>query len=194
MPMDFTNDIKSRMIIAWLEGNLSEKRCKHSIGVAQTALEMAQRNQADEYKAWIAGLLHDCAREIKKEDMLSACRIYGIVPDAICMVQTELLHAQISAVYAEHVFGVEDVEILNAIRCHTTGKPEMSVLDRIIYVADCIEPGRKYEGVKELRKIADVDLNRALIRALNDSIRYIVDKNALLHPDTVAARNAVLSE
>jgi len=184
-----TDEIKSK-----LKQTLKENRYNHTIGVMETAVKLARVYGEDENKAEIAGLLHDCAREIRGEELFELCGKYHIPVDDVSRAQPELLHGPVGAKLAEEVFGIKDADILNAICYHTTGRMNMSMLEKIIYIADIIEPLRSFEGVEELRKEAVVDINRAVLLALDGSIRYVLSKGAMLHVDTVNSRNYLLNE
>lgn len=179
-------------ILTELSTMLSPKRLQHSIGVSKTAVEMAERFGGDKVKAGLAGLLHDAAREVSIADLLPRAQAFGIVVSDIEKAQPILLHAPISAKLAEIKFGVRDAEILQAIFLHTTGSAHMSLLDKIIYLADVIEPSRNFEGLEEIRKIAQRDLDKALLLALDQSIFYILEEGGLIHPATIEARNDLL--
>lgn len=172
---------------------LSSKRFEHSISTMETAICLAQSHGYDTDKAKLAGLLHDCAKGYEPEKMLMLCEKYGILPDEVTQRTLGLLHQLLGAKVARDEFGIEDIEVLNAIRCHTTGKTNMSTLDKIIYLADFTEPNRKpFEGLEKLRRLATVDLDAAMLMALDISIRHIISKGKLLHLDTVNARNQFL--
>lgn len=183
------DEIKSK-----LKQTLKENRYNHTIGVMETAKKLAQIYGEDENKAEIAGLLHDCAREIRGEKLFELCEKYHIPVDDVSKAQPELLHGPLGAKLAEEVFGINDADILNAIYYHTTGRKNMSMIEKIIYIADVIEPLRDFEGVEEIRKEAMIDIDRAILLALDGSIRYVLSKGEMLHIDTVNSRNYILSE
>ncbi|MCR5834478.1 MAG: bis(5'-nucleosyl)-tetraphosphatase (symmetrical) YqeK [Selenomonadaceae bacterium] len=176
-----------------LQNRLKRGRFAHSIGVANTAVNLAKRFGADEDKAYIAGLLHDCARQYEDEELIAQAENYSIEIGEVEREMPLLLHPYIGAKMIRDVYGVEDAEISQAIWRHTVGAANMTVLDKIIYFADMIEPNRKYPGVEELRTLATTaDLNTIMLTALSESIIFVVQKNSLVHPDTVAARNFLL--
>lgn len=176
-----------------LKDMLLEKRYNHSLMVKETAVELAQIFGADVKKAGIAGLLHDCAKNFTKDEMFFQCDKYKIVLDDISKKQTGLIHAYLGAEVAKDLFGIEDEEIYDAIFYHTVGKPDMSLLTKIIYIADAIEPLRHYEGVERLRELAHIDLDKALIYQIDMTIKSVLKKGSLLHPNTVDTRNYYLS-
>ncbi|MCX7710089.1 MAG: bis(5'-nucleosyl)-tetraphosphatase (symmetrical) YqeK [Clostridia bacterium] len=175
-----------------LEGVLTAKRFVHSLNVMKTSMELAQKYGEDKEKAAIAGLLHDCAREIRGEELFNQCKKYHIHIDDIDRIQPELLHGQLGVEIAREHYGVEDPAILKAIRYHTTGGRDMSLLDKIVFIADSIEPNRTFPGVEELRKTAFNQMDHAVMMALDRTIKYVISKGALIHPDTIEARNYLI--
>ena len=176
-----------------LEKRLKPSRFRHSLGVAETAVKLAKRFGADEEQARVAGLLHDCAREFRNEDMVKEAEKRGIAIGEVERSMPRLLHADIGAVRVRELYGVEDPAISQAIARHTVGGPEMTVLDKIIWYADMIEPGRDFPGVDELRELGrTASLNAMLLAGLSHSIVFVVEKGHLIHPATVLARNEIL--
>lgn len=176
-----------------LQRRLNKNRFAHSIGVANTAVKLAKRFGVDEEKAYIAGLLHDCAREFENEQLPAEATKRGIKIGEVESAMPLLLHAYIGAKMIGEVYGVDDAEISQAIYRHTVGARDMTELDKIIYFADMIEPNRNYPGVDELRKIAEFkELDDIILTALDESIIFVVQKNSLVHPDTIDARNYLL--
>ena len=157
-----------------LEGELKPERFTHTLGVAYTATSMAMVFDADIDKALIAGLLHDCAKCMSHDDQIKLCKKNNIELSDIEKKNHSLLHAKVGMYLARTKYDVYDTEILNAIRWHTTGKEEMSLLEKIIYIADFIEPGRKpLEGMDIIRKEAFTDLDKCLAHILHDSVIYL---------------------
>ncbi|KXG77040.1 bis(5'-nucleosyl)-tetraphosphatase (symmetrical) YqeK [Thermotalea metallivorans] len=177
-----------------LKERLRESRYVHSLGVQKTAVELAKRYHAPVEKASIAGLVHDCAKGYNKAELLNYAAQFGIILDNVTRKQEELLHAVVGAELAKREFQIEDEEILNAIRFHTTGRANMTLLDKIIYLADYIEPNRKFQGVEALRQQALSDLDKATFMAVNQTIAYIIFQNKLIHHDTISARNSLLMD
>lgn len=180
-----------------LETELKPKRYLHSIGVMETAIELAERFGADAGKAKIAGLLHDCAKNIDPVRSYGICELLGIELDDVAKKSYKLVHQYLGAELAKMRYGIDDEEILSAIRVHTTAKEDMSLLDKIIYLADFIEPNRDkepFDGLDELRKLCETDIDEAMLFALDISIKSIVERKMLLHMDTVLARNWFLSK
>jgi predicted HD superfamily hydrolase involved in NAD metabolism len=185
-------EMDDKKIVAQLSKILSPRRLEHSIGVSHTADIMAEQFGCNRVKAKMAGLLHDMAREIPVEEFLPRAQAFGIVVNDIERAEPILLHAPLAAKLAETRFQIHDVEILQAISWHTTGRSQMSMLDKIIYLADVIEPSRNFEGLEEIRTMAHCDLDKALLLALDQSISYILKRRGLIHPATIEARNNLL--
>ncbi|MBO6179015.1 MAG: bis(5'-nucleosyl)-tetraphosphatase (symmetrical) YqeK [Selenomonadaceae bacterium] len=178
-----------------LQKRLKESRFIHSLGVADTAVKLSKKFGADEKKAYIAGLLHDAAREFKNEDLIFEAKKRSIEIDEVERATPLLLHAPIGAVLVKERYGVIDEEISLAIATHTVAGRNMTKLQKIIYFADMIEPNREYPGVNELREFAqNHTLDEIMLKALSESIIFVIEKNGLLHPDTIAARNELLKK
>lgn len=181
-------------IIGYLYNSISSKRYIHSINVSTTAKRLAEFYECDAVKAEIAGLVHDCARELERSIQADYITEESIAADEMTLSRKELLHGPAAVHICRKVFGIEDNEILNAVRYHTTGRENMSLLEKIIYLSDFIEPGRSFVGVEALREMAFKDLNKALLLAYNSSIKYLLSKNELIHVNTILSRNYVLKE
>lgn len=176
----------------YLKENLKQARFLHSLGVMDTAVSLAAHYGADLTKARIAGLVHDCAKNMKGEALLQLVKENGYPIDIIYEKSPELLHGIAGAIIAKSLFGVCDSEVLTAVTYHTTGREAMSLLDKIIYIADYIEPSRDFPGVESIRESAFVDLDATLIKCFDTTIKYVLDKGQLLHLDTINSRNYVL--
>ncbi|MCR5323301.1 MAG: bis(5'-nucleosyl)-tetraphosphatase (symmetrical) YqeK [Lachnospiraceae bacterium] len=169
-------------LIMKMDSLLSPHRVAHVKNVAKTAVRLAQIYGADMDKAYIAGLLHDCAKYLDDEQMLEAAKEHNIELEEIEKTSIQLVHAKVGAVFAKEIYGIEDEDIMNAIRYHTTGRPEMSLLEKIIYVADYIEPGRKRmvddpeagKMLERARSLATLDLDHALRYILKETYDYLV--------------------
>ena len=168
-----------------LKNELDESRYEHTIGVMDTAACLAMRYGADLTQALVAGLQHDCAKCIPNDKKLKLCRKNGIEVTPFEEKAPFLLHAKLGAWMAEHEYHVSDPAILSAIACHTTGKPDMSLLDKIVFIADYIEPGRnKAPGLPEIRRLSFTDIDQALIRILSDTLDYLASSNDPIDPAT----------
>lgn len=177
---------------AYLETNLMEKRYIHTLGVAETAKKLAKLNGISEEKAEIAGLAHDIAKNISKEKMKEIIKENNIVLSKIEEVSANLWHSIIAPIEAKSRFKIEDEEILDSIRWHTTGKENMPILTKVIYIADMIEPNRNFEGVDELRKVTFENLDRGVFSGLTSSIKVLLTQNLLIDENTMRARNYFL--
>ncbi len=176
-------------IMNMLEKELDSKRFLHSVNVMKVSQSLANHYGADSEKARLAGILHDCGKNYKGDEAINYAKKIGYQPDEIELLQPKLLHGIIGKDLAKRIYGVNDEEVLNAIRWHTTGKAGMNLLEQIIYVADYIEPLRSFEGIEEMRKSAYEDLDRCIVLCSNSTIDYILRKSVLLHDKTVETRN-----
>lgn len=171
-----------------LKKYLDEDRLWHTLGVMHTAAAMAMVYHEDMEKAQLAGLLHDCAKCIPSKKKIKLCNENHIPVSSFEKEHPFLLHGKVGAWIAEEKYGVKDREILEAITWHTTGKPEMSVLEKIIYIADYIEPARdKAPRLKEIRTLAFQDLDRCMYEILKDSLEYLNTHPEDLDPTTEKA-------
>ena len=178
---------------ALLEKSLKPSRYQHSLGVAETAVFLAQRFGVDEEQAQVAGLLHDCAREFRNEDLIAEAEKRLIMVGNIERQMPLLLHAYVGSRLVTEKYGVSDHAIEQAIWRHTVGGAKMTKLDKIIWFADMIEPNRDYPGVEELRSLAKTAaLDDMVLAGLTQSITFVLQKGGLIHPDTVIARNEIL--
>ena len=178
---------------AKLKSRLKPGRYEHSLGVSETAAFLARRFQVNVEKARIAGLLHDCARQYPNDQLTEEAAKLGIAIGPVEKAMPLLLHAYIGAELVREEYGVDDEEISQAIYRHTVGGSNMTDLDKIIYFADMIEPGRKYPEVEELRRLSrEASLDEMVLEGLSQSIIFVTARGHLLHPDTIAARNDIL--
>ncbi len=181
--------IKKELLIT-----IGEKRLGHSIRVMTEAKKLSKYYDVDEEKVAMAGLLHDCARYEDKAQLLKESEEFGIISDKLYTGNVNLLHAPLGAEVAKKKFNISDIDILNAIRYHTTGRENMSMLEKIVYIADYIEPKRDFEGIEYVRNICyeEKDLDKALISSIDNTIKFIIEKNLIIHVDTIKARNFLL--
>ena len=170
---------------------LKPKRMPHVLGTEQEAVRLAEKYGADVTDARIAALLHDCTKKLSLAEQLALCEAYGIELDELERKALKLLHSKTGAAIARDVFGVKD-EIYQAILWHTTGKPDMTLLEKVIYLADYIEPTRDFDGVDRLRKAVYEDLDKGLLMGLNDTIREMEERGNPIHHNTLEARNYLL--
>ncbi|WAW14276.1 bis(5'-nucleosyl)-tetraphosphatase (symmetrical) YqeK [Peptostreptococcus equinus] len=180
---------KSEMI-ARLDQYLPEKRIRHSLNVAKSAIKLAKLNDCSQEKAEIAGILHDTAKYIKLADVEGFCKKYNIYLDEMEKNSTALSHSALGAYIAMYDFGIEDQEILGAIRYHTTGRANMTKLEEVILLADLIEDERDYPGVDELRELSyKGEIDQAIAKSFDNTISLLIKKKSLIHLRTIEARN-----
>ena len=169
---------------------LKHKRIPHVLGTEQEAIRLAERYGADVEKARVTALLHDCTKKLNMEEQLELCARYGIRLDELEQKALKLLHAKTGAAIARSVFGVDD-EIYNAIWWHTTGHAGMTKLEKIIYLADYIEPSRDFPGVDKLRAVCYKDLNEGLLLGLEMTVQEMTEMGNPVHHATIEARDAL---
>lgn len=171
--MDYTE------ILKWLKDNLNEERYIHTLGTAECARELAEKHRLDGEKAYLAGLLHDCAKCFSNDKLLDIIHKHLQVEECE-MLNYKTLHAPVSAYIAEKEFNITDREILSAIRWHTLGKLEMSEFEKIVFLADKIEPNtRDKEYSSEIRKLLDEEkgLDKALLQCYKETIKSLVKRD-----------------
>lgn len=171
---------------------LTERRWQHTQGVANVAVQLALHWEADAKKAYVAGLLHDVARELPRNRLLKAAADFGIVMTASERAITALMHAPVGAALARFEFEVTDSHVLAAIRYHTTGRAGMSLLEKIIFLADYIEPRRSFVGLERVRQAAYHSLDEAVLIAMTQIIKYLLDHDRCVAVEMVEARNDLL--
>jgi predicted HD superfamily hydrolase involved in NAD metabolism len=179
-------------IYNYIEKNSSESRKTHIDGVVITADILALHYGADRQKTKVAALCHDLYRGIKDEALNIYVKQLGLQKKYLN--NGNLAHGKIAAEMIKKDFGIEDEDILNAVRYHTTGRAGMSTLEKVIFLADSIEPGRSYPGVEEIRQIAENDLDLACLMCLERTIEYINKKGYFLDPDTLDAKEWFLKK
>ena len=162
---------------------LNKERYIHSLGVSNTAVKMAKIYNINTSKAYIAGLLHDCAKNLSKSKALQKCSDYDVELDDFERSNRALIHAKLGERVAAAEYGITDESILLAIKWHTLGRPGMTTLEKIIYVADVIEPSREFDGIESLRELAFEDLDKAVIECTNATIAYNEKKGKPVHPN-----------
>lgn len=174
---------------ALLEKRLAPKRYYHSLCVADEAKRLAEKYGADIEKAYLAGLLHDVTKNASEEEHLNIFDTFGIMLNSIEKNAEKLWHAMSGAAYVKYVLQIDDEEIYDAIRYHTTAKSNMSLLSLILYLADFTSADRDYEDVDVMRALVDKSLDEAFLYALSYTVKEIVDKGGALHLDTINAYN-----
>lgn len=184
------------MIEAWiyeeLKKDIGTERYSHSINVMNTSIELAKLYNCSIEEAKIAGLLHDCGKFQDKIKILKMVDEFDIILDNVMKKNTALAHGPLGVAIAKSKYNISNPNILNAIRYHTTGREEMTLLEKIVFIADLIEPSRNFQGVEEMRKLAYENLDESIILALNKNIQFVIEKKNLLHLDTIKARNRLI--
>lgn len=180
-------------IIERVKRGMPAKRWQHTEGVMAQSIVLAKRFGADPVKAELAAILHDAAKywPVEQQKALLTREQIGL-EELAC--DNALMHAVIGMWLAEHEYGIVDREILDAIRYHTSGREHMTLLDKVVCLADYIEPGRDFPGVEDMRTLAKQDLNKALIAGFDSTIGFLLEKNKRIFPLTVHARNGLLME
>ena len=183
------DEIKSR-----LQTMLSQKRFNHSIHVMEASRMLAEKYGEDIGKAELAGLIHDCARDLAKSATFALCKKYDIIVDSIMQKRPEILHGMVGSYLAKDLFEVDCRSVLDAVANHTMGCENMNKLSSIVFIADYIEAGRSYEGVEKIRKAAESSLEEAIVAGVDSTIEDNLRKGKLLHPQIVLARNWALEQ
>lgn len=166
-----------------LKNTLSEYRYNHSIRVAEEAQKLANHYNIDEKNAYVAGLIHDIAKEYSNEENKQIIEKYNLSNDLLREENKKNLHADIGSIIAKEKYKLSD-EICNAVKYHTFGDINMNLLDIIIFVADKIEPGKNYEGIEEERKMAYIDIKKAMVMCIENKIKKLTSENKYISPKT----------
>lgn len=173
-----------------LRKKLKGSRYIHTLGVEYTSVCLAMKYEESLERAELAGLLHDCAKELPEKKMIKICRNHGEKISKMEFEQPFLLHGKAGACIAKDTFGVEDEAVLNAIRYHTTGRPAMTLLEKIVFVADYIEPNRKKaDRLPELRRLAFENLDEAVLRILEQTLDYLEKAGKQIDRHTIITRD-----
>ena len=175
-----------------LKRKLSETRYAHTVSVSHTCACLAMKYDYDVNKAIIAGLLHDCAKYkyMDGEEMLNKAQKAGLPITEYELNKPDLLHAKLGSYYANKKYDINDEDILSAIECHTTGKPQMNLLEKIVYVADYIEPLRyKMPRLDVIRKLAFEDIDECLKLILSDTLKYLKSSGMMIDKATIDTYN-----
>lgn len=177
----------------YIEANLKPDRYTHSLKVMETAEKLAVRYGVDTKEASLAGLLHDCGKHLSKDELITLLEKDGQILTFAEKAEPILLHGRAGAILAKERFGIANEAVLSAIATHTTGKVGMTMLGRIIYVADFIEPGRRGNWVEKLRVAAFNDLDACLVLCADCTITQLIKEGKLIHTDTIEMRNELLA-
>lgn len=182
-------------VLAWLAENVPSSRINHILRVEQMAVELAQHYQLDREKAATAGLMHDLAKYFPSKKLLQMAELAGLEIDEVMVASPHLLHADVSAIIARESFGVQDEEVLQAIANHTLGRPGMSPLSCIVFLADTLEPGRGDSAeLQALRKTSFANLERAVWLTCDYTFKFLLESPSLIHPRAIATRNWFLQK
>ncbi len=177
--------IELKKIRKSMEKALDSKRYEHTLGVEYTAAALAMRYGVSIKDAQLAGLLHDCAKCLSNEKLLSICEKHNISINETERRNPSLLHAKVGSFLAMEEYNVNEPDVIHAILNHTTGRPGMSPLEKIVFIADYIEPGRnKAPNLEKIRKLAFVDLDRTLLSILKDTLDYLGNDGGDIDPMT----------
>ena len=175
-----------------IKGRLTEQRFIHSLNVAECAKELALKFGADPEKAYTAGLIHDSCKNLESSEQLKYLLENKIELSEYELAAPKLFHAICGAVFAEKELGCSDEEILTAIRYHTTGRSGMTLMEKVVFIADFIGKERNYDGVEIMREKASRSLDEAIVEGLSFTIIDLIKKERLVHPDTLGAYNSAL--
>ena len=175
-----------------LKQRLSEYRLRHSLAVADSCRELARQYGGDEEKMFLAGLLHDVMKNASPEEQLGVLSEAGIELMPVERENKKLWHAMAGAAYVKFVMGIDDRDIIRAVRYHTTGRAGMSLLERVVYLADYISADRNYNGVEDMRRLCQADSDEAILYALTFGIPDLVSKGRVIHPDSLDLYNEVI--
>ncbi len=180
-------------VLSWLKDNVPPRRLTHILGVEKMCAELAPLYGIDSQRAADAGLLHDLAKFFPPAQLLAMAKEDGIEIDKICAHHPHLLHADVSAIVARQLFGMKDEEILDAIRNHTLGRPGMSDLSCIVFIADALEPGRgDTPELESLRQLSRENLYKTVLQTCDYSLKYLLHTHCLIHTRTILTRNWAL--
>lgn len=181
-------------ILEEVKKRLPEKRFKHSLGVAKAAVELSEIYGVDENSAYVAGIAHDVAKYTKPHEIEDYVNKYEIYLDEYEEKSLALSHSILGSYIARYEFGVFDSDIVNAIRYHTTGRADMSMLEKVVFMADLVEEGRDFQIVDELRELAfGGKIDDAIIMALDNTIMFVIKKGQIIHPRSIEARNFLIN-
>ena len=183
------NDEMRKGILSRLKGY----RYEHSLGVERAAIWLAEKYGGDPEKAGVAAILHDITKHLSPQEQLNLCEKYGIIPCTVEKSEPKMLHGKTAAAIARAEYGMPE-DVCTAIACHTTGRHAMTILDKILYLADYIEETRDFPGVDKARKLAKHDIDRALLYCYDQTLIELVERGKLIHSDTIAAYNDMIRQ
>lgn len=175
-----------------LKSKVSERRYTHCINVGNMAKKLAKCHNADEKKAYIAGVLHDIAKEMSYEEQMEILHGVNFFPPEYSRRNYKVFHGWVGSVYAKKYLGVTDIDVLNAIRYHTTARRSMSTLEKIIFNADCISIERRFEGIEYFRRVAQMNLDVVILDKISGAIKDSIRKQRIITRDTFEAYNDLI--
>ena len=175
-----------------IKGRLSEERFEHSMNVAKAAAQLAEKYGADAEKAYTAGILHDITKEETHEAQKEYITENGIALTELEKLNGKVLHQLSGALFCRLELGIDDEDILGAVRYHTTGRRDMTLLEKVVYTADFISAERCYPDVEVMREKAQRSLEEAMLYSLRWTVRDLSSKTMLIHPDTLECYNWIL--
>ncbi|MFE5319985.1 bis(5'-nucleosyl)-tetraphosphatase (symmetrical) YqeK [Paenibacillus sp. NPDC056579] len=182
-----------KQLMEAVKAQMPAKRWEHTLGVMETAVLLARQYGCDQEKAYLAAIAHDVCKYWPVKEQESIIRDNHLSDDLLDY-DKELWHAPAGAFVAERDYGITDEDVLNAIRFHTSGRVGMSLLEKVVCLADYIEPGRDFPGVNNIREIAEHSVEKALVAGFDGTIRFLLEKGKKIYPLTVLTRNALLEE
>lgn len=181
------NEEMRKSILSRLQGY----RYEHSLGVERAAIMLAEKYGEDPEKAGTAGILHDITKYLSPQEQLNLCEKYGIIPCTVEKSEPKMLHGKTAAAIARVEYGAPE-DVCEAIACHTTGKHGMTLLDKILYLADYIEETRDFPRVEKARELARLSLDRALLYCYDQTLTELIARGKLIHSDTIGAYNDMI--
>ena len=179
---------------AIVKNKLSKKRYEHSVRVAETAVKLAAAHGQDQHKAELAGLLHDYCKEMPKEEIVKICVDGDLLTSEYDLLMPQILHGPAASIALKDEGIVQDTQILQAIRFHTTGYPHMDTLAKIIFIADYIEPGRSTPNIDDLMGIALKNIDACVVEIIDGTSKYLIGEHRLIHEDMIKLRNEIISK
>ncbi len=188
-------DFFPKVIIDYLEEMetiLKKKRFIHTCGVVKMSKMLANHYCADELVVMTAAALHDYAKHESPQALLAYAQKNGLLVDEVMATSTELLHGYVGSRMIKEKFNISDEQVLGAIAYHTIGRANMSLSEQIVYLADAIEPSRDYKGVQMLRDLAYKDLEKAILVCVSSTLRYVIEKGILVHPNSLMLYNEMI--
>ena len=180
--------LSSAEIVAKEKSNMTEDRFEHCIGVSKTAQKLAELNHYDEDKAALAGFIHDYAKQVSVEEYREVIKTKGFDQDLLNWNRS-IWHGIVGTYFIQRDLKITDSEILTAVRRHTTADVKMTTLDKIVFMADYIEPGRSFPGVEEARKITYANLDKGVGYQLAHTLEFLIEKRDKIYPRTLDAYN-----